>query len=108
MLIIRGVNVYLSQIESVLLPVEGTLPHYRIIFTRHKGLDQMEVQVEIARAVFTDTNGARERLAARLARALDQTLGLRVDVRLVEPHSIQRSEGKARRVVDRRNGLAKP
>jgi len=102
MLIIRGVNVYPSQIESALLAVEGTLPHYQIILTRVKGLDQMEIQVEVTPEVFSDRIRALVKLSEKLSYAIEQTLGLRVDVSLVEPHSIQRSEGKAKRVIDRR------
>ncbi len=103
MFIIRGVNVFPSQVETALLEVEGVLPHYLIILTREKGLDCMEVQLEVTPEVFSDKIGALEELQARLVHALDHVLGIRVDVRLVEPHSIQRSEGKAKRIVDRRN-----
>ncbi len=103
MFIIRGVNVFPSQVEAALLAVEGTLPHYQIILTREKGLDEMEVQVEVTPEVFSDKIGALERLQARLVEALDQVLGIRVNVRLVEPRAIQRSEGKAKRLIDRRN-----
>jgi phenylacetate-CoA ligase len=102
MLIIRGVNLYPSQIESALLAVEGTLPHYQIILTREKGLDQVEVQVEVTPEVFGDRIRALVDLNEKLTRAIESTVGLRVNVSLVEPHSIQRSEGKARRVIDRR------
>ena len=102
MLIIRGVNVFPSQIEAALLAVEGTLPHYQIILTREKGLDQMEVQVEVTPEVFSDRIRALVQLNNQLMNALEQTLGIRVSVSLVEPRSIQRSEGKARRVIDRR------
>jgi len=103
MFIIRGINVFPSQIETALLAVEGTLPHYQIILTRVRGLDAMEVQVEVTPEVFSDKIGALETLHDRLLYALDQTLGLRVEVTLVAPRSIQRSEGKAKRVIDRRN-----
>jgi phenylacetate-CoA ligase len=103
MLIVRGVNVFPSQIETALLAVEGTLPHYQIILTREKGLDVVEVQVEVTPEVFSDKIGALEALEHRLVHALDRMLGLRVAVRLVAPHTIQRSEGKARRVIDKRN-----
>jgi phenylacetate-CoA ligase len=103
MFIIRGVNVFPSQVETALLAVEGTVPHYLIILTREKGLDQMEVQVEVTAEVFSDKIGALEELQSRLVHALDQVLGLRVEVRLVEPRGIQRSEGKAKRLIDRRN-----
>lgn len=103
MFIIRGINVFPSQIESALLAVEGTLPHYQIVLTREKGLDQMEVQVEVTSEVFSDRIGALEGLHTKLEAALEHTLGIRADVRLVEPHAIQRSEGKAKRVIDKRN-----
>ena len=103
MFIIRGINVFPSQIESALLAVEGTLPHYQIVLTREKGLDEMEVQIEVTPEVFSDKVGALEQLHQALAHALSQTLGIRASVRLVAPHTIARSEGKARRVIDQRN-----
>ena len=102
MIIIRGVNVYPSQIETALLKVEGALPHYQIVLTREKGLDEMEVQVEVTSEVFSDTVGGLEQLQARLAKSIETTTGLRPRVRLIQPHSIQRSEGKAKRVIDQR------
>lgn len=102
MLIVRGVNVFPSQVEAALLDVEGTLPHYQIVLTRMHGLDQMEVLVEVTPETFSDRIGALEELSTKIADALEHVLGLRVQVRLVEPHTIQRSEGKAKRVIDRR------
>ncbi len=102
MFIIRGINVFPSQIESALLQVEGTLPHYQIILTRDRGLDQMEVQVEVTPDFFGDTVGALENLQEQISHAIEQILGLRVHVRLAAPHTIQRSEGKAKRVIDQR------
>jgi len=102
MLILRGVNVFPSQVEAALLEVEGTLPHYQIILTREQGLDQMEVQVEVTPETFSDQIGVLERLNQRISDSLDHVLGIRAQVTLVEPHTIQRSEGKARRVIDRR------
>lgn len=102
MFIIRGVNVYPSQIESALLKVEGALPHYQIILTRDKGLDSMEVQVEVTPEVFTDTVGALEGLQQKLHKSIETTIGIRAQIRLVQPRTIQRSEGKARRVLDQR------
>jgi phenylacetate-CoA ligase len=102
MLIIRGVNIFPSQVESALLEVEGTLPHYQILLTREHGLDQMEVQVEVTPEMFEDKIGALQELNRRLQAALDRVLGIRVKVALVEAHSIERSEGKAKRVIDRR------
>jgi phenylacetate-CoA ligase len=103
MFIIRGVNVYPSQIEAALLAVEGTLPHYQIILTREQGLDQIIVEVEVTSEVFSDKIRALEDVRARLAHAIEHILGIRVDLRLVEPRSIERSQGKAKRVIDRRN-----
>jgi phenylacetate-CoA ligase len=102
MLIIRGVNVFPSQIEAVLLEVEGTLPHYQIILTREHGLDQIEVQVEVTAQVFSDRVGALEALEEKLADTLERVLGIRIKITLVEPQTIQRSEGKAKRVIDKR------
>jgi phenylacetate-CoA ligase len=102
MLIIRGVNVFPSQVETALLQVEGTLPHYVIILTREHGLDQMEVQVEVTPQTFDDEIGALQGLHDKLQGAFQRMLGLRVKVSLVEPRTLQRSEGKAKRVIDRR------
>jgi phenylacetate-CoA ligase len=102
MFIIRGINVYPSQIETALLQVEGALPHYQILLTRQKGLDDMEVQVEVTPEVFGDTVGALEQLQSKLTRSIETTLGLRANVRLVQPRTLQRSEGKAKRVIDQR------
>ncbi|MDY0169304.1 MAG: phenylacetate--CoA ligase [Thermoguttaceae bacterium] len=102
MLIIRGVNVFPSQIEAALLAVESALPHYRIIVTRENGLDQLEVQVEVTAEMFGDEVRSLERLRGRLSDALFHTLGIRAKVVLVEPQTLQRSEGKAQRVDDRR------
>ena len=103
MFIIRGVNVFPSQVESALLQVEGTLPHYQIVLTRAKGLDEMEVQVEVTPEVFSDKIRALESLQAKLGDAIEHTLGIRVKIHLVAPHTLARSEGKAKRVVDQRN-----
>jgi len=102
MFIIRGINVFPSQIETALLQVEEALPHYQIVLTREKGLDQMEVQVEVTPEVFSDTVGALEQLQCRLGKSIETLVGLRAEVRLVQPRTIQRSEGKAKRVIDQR------
>jgi phenylacetate-CoA ligase len=102
MFIIRGVNVYPSQVETALLKVEGTLPHYQIVLNRAKGLDVMEVQVEVTPEVFADTVGALEALQVKLTKSIEGTLGVRANVRLVQPRTLQRSEGKAKRVIDQR------
>jgi len=102
MMIIRGVNVFPSQIEASLLTVEGTLPHYQIILTREKDLDQMEVQVEVTQAIFSDKVRAMEGLQKKIDHAINSMTGIHAKVSLVEPHTIQRSEGKAKRVIDKR------
>ena len=102
MLIIRGVNIFPSQVETALLEVEGTLPHYQIVISRSHGLDQLEVQVEVTPETFSDKIGALEELHRKIAAAVEHVLGIRAEVRLIEPNTIQRSEGKARRVIDRR------
>jgi len=102
MFIIRGVNVYPSQIETALLKVEGTLPHYQIILTREKGLDEVEVQVEVTKEVFGDTVGALEEVQRNLGHSIETLTGLRMKVRMVQPQTITRSEGKAKRVLDQR------
>jgi phenylacetate-CoA ligase len=102
MLIIRGVNVFPSQVESALLQVEGTLPNYQILLTNERGLDQMEVEVEVTPEMFNDKIGALQELHQKLQGALDRVLGIRIRVALVEAHSLERSEGKAKRVIDRR------
>ena len=103
MFIIRGVNVFPSQIEEALLAVEGTLPHYQIVLQRTHDLDEMDIQVEVTAEVFSDKVGALENLQAKLARSVEHTLGIRTKVSLVEPHTIARSEGKAKRIVDNRD-----
>jgi phenylacetate-CoA ligase len=103
MFIIRGVNVFPSQVETALLRVEGTLPHYQIVLTREKGLDQMEVRVEVTPEVLSDEIRMLEALEQRLEASIENVLGLRVKVTLVEPRTLARSEGKARRVSDLRN-----
>ena len=102
MFIIRGINVYPSQVETALLKVEGALPHYQIVLTREEDLDVMEVQVEVTPEVFNDTVGALEALRLKLTKSLETIVGVRAKVRLVQPRTIQRSEGKAKRVIDQR------
>jgi len=102
MLIIRGVNVFPSQIEAVLMDVEGVEPHYQLIVTRDGTLDVLEVQVEVNESIFTDEIKGLERLARRVEEDIKDLLGVSCKVRLVEPKTIQRSEGKAKRVIDKR------
>ncbi len=103
MLIVRGVNVFPSQIEAVLMTLQGVQPHYLILVDRqHAAMDSLEVWVEVDEAIFTDRLGALADLQARAAAELRELLGITARVRLVEPHRIERSMGKSRRVIDRR------
>jgi len=103
MMIIRGVNVFPSQIEVALLSVEETAPHYQILLSSKGGLDQIEVQVEVTKEMFGDRIRELESMQKKIAAAIEHTVGLRVPVHLVEPNTIARSEGKAKRVIDQRN-----
>ena len=102
MLIIRGVNVFPSQIESVLLEVGDTAPHYQIIVDRIGALDMMEVQIEMTPELFSDEVKRLEDVEKKLRSNIESTLGITTKVTLVEPKSIERSEGKAKRVIDKR------
>ena len=102
MLIIRGVNVFPSQIESVLLGIEGLEPHYQLIVDRIGNLDTLEVQVEVTEEVFSDEVKNLENLAHNIEGDVKDYCGVTCKVKLVEPKSIQRSEGKAQRVLDKR------
>lgn len=103
MMIIRGVNVFPSQIETALLKTEASLPHYQIVLTRKSGLDQMEVRVEITGEMLRDRVGEMEQLQKKFARSIEQITGLHAEVTLVQPGTIPRSEGKAKRLLDERN-----
>jgi phenylacetate-CoA ligase len=102
MLIIRGVNVFPSQIEHVLMSIEDVEPHYQIIVDREGALDIMEVHVEVNESIFSDAVKKLEFLSRRIKRDIKDMLGVSCKVKLVEPKTIQRSEGKAKRVFDRR------
>lgn len=103
MLKIRGVIVFPSQIERALLRIEGLDPHYQIIITRPHQLDELEVQVEASSALFSDEVKHVEELKKNIEDQIQAEIGLRVNVTLVEPQSLPRSEGKAVRVIDKRN-----
>ena len=103
MLIIRGVNVFPSQIENVLLNFKDTSPHYMLIVDRINNLDTLEVLVEMNQTIFSDKVKGLEKFEEQIRSAIQSTLGVAVKVRLVEPKSIERSEGKAKRVIDKRN-----
>jgi len=103
MLIIRGVNVFPSQIESVLLEMGETSPHYMIIVDRVGTLDTLEIQVELSNDMLSDEVRQLENLEKRIRHNIDSTLGIAAKITLVEAKTIARSEGKAQRVIDKRN-----
>lgn len=104
MIIVRGVNVFPSQIESVLLQVEGVQPHYLIIIDRERGaMDTLEVWVEVSEGIFSDELGTLANLQRYAESEIRELLGISARVKLVEPHRIERSMGKAKRVIDRRD-----
>lgn len=102
MLIIRGVNVFPSQIESVLLRIGDVQPHYQIIVDRESNLDVMTIEIEVSEGIFTDHVKGIEDFEHKIRRQMESLLGISAKIRLVEPKSITRSEGKAKRVIDRR------
>jgi phenylacetate-CoA ligase len=102
MLIIRGVNVFPSQIEALLMEVEGVEPHYQIVVDRRGALDDLEVMVEVDEAIFSDELKVMNALAGQIAARMRSTLGISAKITLVEPSSIERSAGKAKRVIDKR------
>ncbi len=102
MLIIRGVNVFPSQVEHVLVGIEGVEPHYVIVVEREGNLDTMQVQVEVSEGLFSDEIRVLENLSKHIQQEIKDLLGVTCKVKLVEPRTIQRSEGKAQRVIDKR------
>lgn len=102
MLIIRGVNLFPSQIEHVLMGIKEVEPHYQIIVERQGSLDTIEVQVEVSEDIFSDEVKVLEGLSRRIQNEIKDLLGVSCTVKLVEPKTIQRSEGKAKRVIDNR------
>lgn len=103
MLIIRGVNVYPSQIEALLLETDGLTPHYLLVVRRDGNLDTLEVQVEVSENMFTDEIKGLQRREIAIQKSIKDYLGISAKVRLVEPQTIKRSEGKANRILDLRN-----
>lgn len=102
MFIIRGVNVFPSQIETALLRAEKALPHYQIVLDRKNHLDTVEVKVEVSRDMMSDSMSDMDSLNKRFSHSIEQILGISVLVTLCEPDSLPRSEGKAKRVIDNR------
>ncbi len=103
MIVVRGINVFPSQIEHVLLGIEGTQPHYQIVIDRaaHK-LDQVEIMVEVDEKMFSDEIKQMNALRDKIKKEIEAVLSIGVTVKLVEPKTIQRSMGKAKRVIDKR------
>ena len=104
MKVIRGVNVFPTQVETALLSMGGGVaPHYMLIVDRENNLDVLTVMVEVDEKYFSDEIRKLDELKNRVSAVLKQALGVSVRVKLVEPKTIQRSEGKAKRVIDNRN-----
>lgn len=102
MLIIRGVNVFPSQVEAALLEMGGTTPHYMMIVDRVNNLDTLEIQVEVEERFFSDEIRELENLTKKIAHSIQMAIGLAAKVKLVEPRTIERSMGKAVHVIDKR------
>ena len=102
MLIIRGVNIFPSQVETALLELGETSPHYQLIASRVNNLDVLEVRVELNEHFFSDEIGEIEKLKKKISHVLLQALGVSVSVKLVEPKTLERSVGKSVRVIDKR------
>ena len=102
MLIIKGVNIFPSQIEAVLFDIKGTEPHYQIIVEREGRLDKIFVMVEVTESIFFDEMKKQRKLVEQIQKRLTTELGISVDVKLVEEKSLERFEGKAKRVIDKR------
>ena len=105
MLIIRGVNVFPSQIEAILIGSTGIEPHYQLIVERSGTMDTLEIQVEVSENVFSDSDEVRllQNMEKRISKDIKDYLGVNAKVKLVEPKSLQRFEGKASRVIDKRS-----
>ncbi|HDI45970.1 MAG TPA: phenylacetate--CoA ligase [Candidatus Omnitrophica bacterium] len=103
MIVVRGINVFPSQIEHVLLGIEGTQPHYQIVVDRKAhSLDELEIWVEVEEKIFSDEVKKLEELQEKIKKEIESVLGIIVKVKLVEPKTIERSMGKAKRVIDKR------
>jgi len=102
MLIVRGVNVYPSQVESVLTEIEGTSPHYQIIVDRKGAMDELEILVEVKEGFFFDEMKRLRSFKEKVEEKMESALGISAKIKLVEPKTLERTEGKTQRVVDRR------
>jgi phenylacetate-CoA ligase len=104
MLIIRGINVFPSQIEEVLMKIKEVEPHYLIVVDRKRYLDTLELWIEVSEDVFSEKMNKLEKFEALVEHKLYSAIGIKIDVKLKEPKTIQRSTGKAKRVLDKRKG----
>jgi len=102
MIIVKGAKVFPSEIEAVLFEIEGTEPHYQVQIDRDAGVDHVTVLVEVSESIFFDEMKRQRALEATIVKRLATELGVSVDVKLVGKKTLERSQGKARRVVDRR------
>ena len=102
MLIIRGINVFPSQIEAILMQTQGAEPHYQIIVDREKAMDIIEIQVEVTRGMLSDEIKQMQMIKTALQQRIKSSLGISAKITLAEPNSLERSLGKAQRVIDRR------
>ncbi len=104
MIVVRGINLFPSQVEHVLLQIEGVSPNYEIVVDRKASrLDELEIHVEVEEKVFSDEIKSLEALQDKIRKELESTLGIGATIKLVEPRSLARSEGKAKRVIDKRS-----
>ncbi len=106
MMVIRGVNVFPSQIEEVLLRIPGVSPHYMLVVDRVNSTDRLEVQVELTEEMFSDTVSDIEKIQRKISEQIKSVVGIAAVIKLVPPKSVPRSEGKAKRIIDNR-GLTK-
>jgi phenylacetate-CoA ligase len=102
MLIIRGINIFPSQVESVILEMQEFEPQYLLVVDRKGNLDTLQIQVEVRRDYFTDDIGKMLELKKKLSDKLKSVLSISADVKLMEPNSIERSMGKSKHVIDKR------
>lgn len=103
MLIIRGVNVFPSQIEGLLIETEGLTPHYQLILRREKSMDTLEIQVEVDESIFSDEIKHLQKLEQKIKQQIKEFLGVTASIKLVEPKTLDRFEGKSERIKDLRN-----
>ncbi len=102
MIIFKGVNIYPSQVEQVLFEFEGVTPHYQILLTREGALDSMEIMVEVSEGIFFDEMKKQKEMVEKISEGLRSALGVTPKLKLVEPRSLERFQGKAKRVIDER------